>query len=193
MIQSYKKQVVQNPNFPLYWEWKSAIPDYLIQCLEHEIKDLPRTRGGTFANPSGEMRDSVRNTDVMMFDPIHWFSGILFNLALASNIQSEWNMSILAPESLQIAFYGTEQHYAWHQDSITMSRDEIIRKLSVVCMLSDSSDYEGGKFELDECGEINLQKGDVIVFPSFMKHRVTPVTSGIRKTAVIWVSGYRSW
>ena len=34
-----------------------------------------------------------------------------------------------------------------------------------------------------------LEKGSVIVFPSFHRHRVTPVTSGIRHSLVTWVEG----
>ena len=36
---------------------------------------------------------------------------------------------------------------------------------------------------------ISKIRGLVCGFPSFRLHRVTPVTSGIRKTIVIWVSG----
>jgi len=34
-----------------------------------------------------------------------------------------------------------------------------------------------------------MKKGDIIVFPSFMVHRVKPVTKGTRKSIVIWVLG----
>lgn len=178
------------------WYWKRAVPDYVIQCLEHELKDIPLHKGGTYSNPGGPGIDQdteIRNSDVAMFDATHWFSGILFNLALASNIQAEWNFSILGPEIMQIASYGPEQHYTWHPDSDMLLKERIIRKLSVICMLSDSSEYAGGALELDTYGEIKLERGDVLVFPSFLKHRVVPVTEGLRKTAVIWVSGYRSW
>ena len=33
------------------------------------------------------------------------------------------------------------------------------------------------------------KKGAAIIFPSFYLHRVTPVTSGIRKSFVLWVGG----
>lgn len=197
MIQNFKKKEI--PHVPLYapyWYWQKAIPDYVIQCLEHELKDIPTHKGGIYSNPGapGKEQDySIRNSDVVMFDSIHWFSGILFNIALSSNIQSEWNFSILGPEILQISSYGPEQHYIMHEDCEMLLKDEISRKLSVICMLSDSNDYSGGSFEFEKYGEVKLERGDVIVFPSFLKHKVLPVTQGLRKTAVIWVSGYRSW
>jgi PKHD-type hydroxylase len=33
------------------------------------------------------------------------------------------------------------------------------------------------------------KKGAVVLFPSFILHRVTPVTSGLRRSAVLWVGG----
>ena len=33
------------------------------------------------------------------------------------------------------------------------------------------------------------KKGTVLVFPSFMRHKVEPVTKGIRKSLVAWIEG----
>ncbi len=186
---------VKNPVLPLYWYWQDAIPEYLIQCLVEETKYVGLEKATTFGamNRKVSQDTAVRDTDIMVFDPIHWFSGILFNMALSSNGQAGWNFSVMGPEALQIAHYQPGQHYTWHPDSILLSTNSIIRKLTVISMLSGKDEYSGGKLELEDVGEVPLEKGDVIVFPSFIKHRVTPVESGLRKTAVIWVSGYRSW
>jgi PKHD-type hydroxylase len=76
-----------------------------------------------------------------------------------------------------------------------------IRKLSVTVSLSDSNDYKGGELEFDfrngehgkisnivECKEIK-SKGSLVVFPSFVWHRVKPVTKGTRYSLVIWHCG----
>ncbi len=73
-----------------------------------------------------------------------------------------------------------------------------IRKLSVTVSLNDSSEYEGGNLEFDlgphrkdryfRCNEIG-PKGSVIVFPSFIPHRVLPVTKGTRYSLVCWSLG----
>ena len=61
--------------------------------------------------------------------------------------------------------------------------------------LSNPSEYEGGVFELTDADftkqdKFNLkQKGSVLIFPSFIKHRVTPVTKGERKSLVGWIEG----
>jgi len=36
---------------------------------------------------------------------------------------------------------------------------------------------------------MDKQQGKLIMFPSFVQHRVTPVTKGERNSLVIWVTG----
>ena len=83
-----------------------------------------------------------------------------------------------------------------------MNLKNMHRKLSMSVQLSKPEDYEGGdlKFNLRGLNSSNedtimspppefKQQGSVIVFPSFHRHRVTPVTSGIRHSLVTWVEG----
>jgi PKHD-type hydroxylase len=94
-------------------------------------------------------------------------------------------------ESLQYTVYSEEDEgcYDWHRD---LGSQTAPRKLSAVVQLSDPDDYEGGDLELmtsktpdvvDRCA------GRGVVFPSFVLHRVTPVTKGVRKTLVAWACG----
>ncbi len=65
-----------------------------------------------------------------------------------------------------------------------------IRKLSVVILLSDN--FEGGDFELisgDEPIKLEMKKGKLFLFPSFILHRVKPITKGERNSLVAWVTG----
>jgi PKHD-type hydroxylase len=52
-------------------------------------------------------------------------------------------------------------------------------------------DFEGGDFStfLSKEQNIPLKKGEILIFPSFIVHSVKPVTKGIRKSLVIWVTG----
>ena len=72
---------------------------------------------------------------------------------------------------------------------------ELIRKLSFSMQLSGPDDYEGGnlQFQLDngECIFAPRQKGAVILFDSRLRHRVLPITKGIRKSLVGWCNGPR--
>ena len=86
-------------------------------------------------------------------------------------------------------------HYDWHEDIFWESDSVLDRKLSMVIQLSDPSDYEGGDLEFqwhDIPAKEDLRKrGTIVVFPSFLKHRVTPVTNGIRHSMVSWMEGPR--
>jgi len=84
--------------------------------------------------------------------------------------------------------------YDWHCDTFWANPTAYDRKLSIVIQLSDSDDYEGGDFEIDhQYAQLPVDqvraKGTVIVFPSFLNHRVTPVTKGERRSLVSWVQG----
>ena len=93
-------------------------------------------------------------------------------------------------ELIQYTVYNSNDlgHYDWHID---MGPHKARRKISIVCQLSDPSEYEGGELQFNT-GQITIaekQKGTVILFPSYLLHRVTPVTKGIRRSLVIWVEG----
>ena len=97
-------------------------------------------------------------------------------------------------EPMQLGIYTAEDkgHYDWHIDLIK-DNNTAPRKLSMVLMLSDPSEFEGGelllKSDRDIPSKLEMVKGRAWFFPSYMLHKVTPVTKGIRKTLVLWVGG----
>lgn len=125
-----------------------------------------------------------------------------------ANIQAKWNFDWDYTEDSQFTKYKLNQHYDWHCDSWpqpydcpeNLNKHNKIRKLSAVCTLSDKSEYEGGELEFQfrggddptptqVCKEI-MPKGSIVVFPSFVWHRVKPVLSGERYSLVIWNLGH---
>jgi len=88
-----------------------------------------------------------------------------------------------------------EGFYDWHNDVMWESPDCGHRKLSMVIQLSDPSEYEGGDLEIQPLHReppdptVLRKQGNVIVFPSFLMHRVTPVTKGTRYSLVAWMEG----
>jgi len=79
-------------------------------------------------------------------------------------------------------------HYDWHLDAKPHGK---VRKLSMTLQLSSPDTYEGGDLEVSDGDSIPLPKdrGTVCCFPSWLSHRVTPVTEGTRYSLVSWVSG----
>lgn len=89
-------------------------------------------------------------------------------------------------EGFQFARYDVSDHYRWHVD--LGANERMRRKLSISVLLND--DYEGGTLEFFPSGFAPpVRKGVVAVFPSFMVHRVAPVTKGTRYSLVSWVAG----
>lgn len=116
----------------------------------------------------------IANYDLFLYD-IEAIDGLQFTRYNGNNIENP-------------------DHYTWHIDANVCGYRKYDRKISGVLMLSDSHDYVGGELQIDLNGSFNatkmdLQKGDLLFFDSNRTHRVTPVTSGIRKTLVFWVSG----
>jgi PKHD-type hydroxylase len=97
------------------------------------------------------------------------------------------------PEQIQYTeYYDHEKgHYDWHMDTGHGNLSQ--RKISVTVQLSDGDEYEGGDLQLWPGGTYPLVaprgKGNVVIFPSFLMHRVTPVTRGTRKSFVLWLGG----
>lgn len=92
-------------------------------------------------------------------------------------------------DELQFTTYRTGDRIDWHLDTGTGQTST--RKLSLTVQLSDGNDYRGGNLEF--AGRADLDdargRGTVIFFPSFLAHRVTPVTSGSRFSLVAWAHG----
>ena len=121
----------------------------------------------------------------------------------AANEQAGWKYNIIAAEDCQITRYTKDGFYSWHKDGIGSHNDvhnepdsnEFLhgntRKLSMTIVLN--SNFEGGDFEmlgLDDENKIpKLEEGSIIVFPSFMEHRIIPVTRGTRYSLVAWFVG----
>jgi PKHD-type hydroxylase len=64
--------------------------------------------------------------------------------------------------------------------------------LSLTIQLTDPSRYEGCELQFNVGTQIISTpkgRGVVVAFPSYMIHRVTPITSGVRKAIVAWVTG----
>ena len=94
-------------------------------------------------------------------------------------------------EAPQYSEYFKDGHYSWHPDSeMNGVNNAVIRKISMTLLLNDPSEYEGGDFEILEQGKkIPLKRGDAVFFASFLVHRVTPVTKGVRQSLVQWFTG----
>jgi PKHD-type hydroxylase len=114
-------------------------------------------------------------------------------MALRANANG-FGFDIAGFSELQFTEYDAEDSggYDWHEDLNWKADGMFQRKMSMVIQLSDKDSYTGGKLMLHHdplpAGTFENQ-GDVIFFPSFNRHCVTPVKLGKRYSLVTWFIG----
>jgi len=200
-----------------YWYFQSVIPNRICDEIIKYAKSIQdeQARTGGFNEikklNQKQIKDLKRKRDsnvVWMSD--RWIYKEIQPYIHHANANAGWNFDWDYSEACQYTKYEKGQFYDWHCDSwdkpyIKQQGDPLhgkIRKLSVTVTLSDPKEYKGGELEFDfrqndpdkprktvKCKEI-LPKGSLVVFPSFVWHRVCPVKSGERKSLVIWNLGW---
>jgi PKHD-type hydroxylase len=151
----------------------------------------PATVYGGVVNPAFRSADVV---GIPLSPETAWIFGRAAAAAVVVN-QQFWGFDLagITQPSLQLVRYRVGQHHAWHRDGC----DGVFctRKLSITVQLCGSAEFEGGElqfFDREEPTRIppaQLVEGTIIVFPSYLLHRVTPVTRGERVALVVWIEG----
>ena len=98
--------------------------------------------------------------------------------------------NIQITEEAQVSSYSKGQFYEWHTDTRTnMQEEPPVRKLSMTLLLNDPSEFEGGNLEIANNEFVPMKQGHATIFASFLQHRVSPITRGVRKSLVMWFGG----
>jgi len=171
-----------------YWLYESAISKEQCNLILSETDWNVKHTGEFMRDGQSVSNEDIRETSVT-FVPPHSVVGCILNTHLININTYQWNYDITRIQDVQIGHYTKGGHYDWHIDTTIPDEHNMQRKLSGVLMLSDPSEYEGGVLEIKDVEMPLLKQGTLIVFPSFMKHRVTKVTKGNRFTAVAWAVG----
>ena len=134
----------------------------------------------------GEIDQKARITDIYWEELLSPIGCVVQSYIVEAN--KNWGYDIQRLEKVQMSQYQQGGHYGWHMDSKVPVNNEQ-RKLSISILLNDN--FEGGGLEIESNKDENVLKyqGDIVVFPSFLQHRVLPVTAGTRYTAVSWAYG----
>ena len=154
--------------------------DVIIELSKKQDSQDGITQGG-----DANLRDSQIKW-INSSDDSAWLYAKLQQIAGAANKFYQFNIHQL--ESIQLAEYSNGGHYGWHRD-LGAGRQSM-RKFSISVQLSDEGSYEGGALEFFSI-PVNVPKarGSVVIFPSYISHRVNPVTHGTRLSLVTWVLG----
>jgi|TARA_Y100001951_G_C11284389_1_gene267614 PKHD-type hydroxylase len=157
------------------------------------------TRGTTIGGNINDKRKSdVFLYDIWKLDLPDFQKVVIYKIKEIFTTENKRYHYDLDYSSINIQFtrYKVDEFYEWHTDDafiFTHKKHNNVRKLSVMCPLN-AGEYEGGELQLkldyqEEPRNINIEPGDIIVFPSFTLHRILPITSNIRYSLVAWISG----
>ncbi len=173
-----------------------------LTIIENYCKSLPLIAGGSpdGDKPNEKDEEKFRVSSVGFHsanDPKLKFVFEKFNGVFEYVNSMFYNFDINGYDYFQYAEYDAKEsgRYNWHMDLglDNLSEDAYsTRKLSMSMLLNTPGvDFEGGDFQTFFAKELNvpLKRGQILIFPSFIVHRVKPVTKGIRKSLVIWVTG----
>jgi PKHD-type hydroxylase len=182
-----------SPNLP-YACWQGAFTDSEVDRIEAHGDDLAHDKAGVFFRDIDEEYREIRITHTAWIKPspeTKWIYDRMQAVIRSLN-DRVWQFDITGfSEDFQYTIYqGSEGgHYDWHVDQGDLGKR---RKLSLSLQLSDPSSYDGCDLQFHAATQIDTaprNRGALIAFPSYVLHRVTPITRGIRKSVVAWITG----
>jgi PKHD-type hydroxylase len=162
-------------------------------------RDISATTSNQALIGAGQENPDIRRSKLAWFnlnEETTWLYDKLGYVVRQVNGQYfQFNLTGFAEPFQYTVYNGTERsHYDWHMDKGYADNGAAPRKLSLVLMLSDPDEYEGGELELmtgPQPSKVANTQGLIHLFPSWVLHRVTPVTKGTRRSLVVWVCGPR--
>ena len=192
-------QIAQGLNTQIYWHHflnNHDIDRIVEYCESFELQN------STVSQDNPNINKAIRISQVSFHnrnDDNGWiFDQLNFGIEDINN--KFFNFDLYGYDYFQYSQYKAEEagKYDFHMDIFTNEeslKTSLTRKLSLVLLLSEPGiDFEGGEFQINTSAEskletLEMRKGTLIAFPSFIIHRVLPVTKGIRKSLVLWVEG----
>jgi len=148
-------------------------------------------KGGIHNNEGKVTKDSkIRSVDVYPIydtEDMRWLYEIIYETVLTYN-NNYFCFDILGIfHDLQLLKYNKGDLYDYHFDLAEGEYSN--RKLGVTILLSN--DFEGGELIINtgQPHTIELGLGDMVLFPSYVLHKIKPITKGERWALVTWIQG----
>lgn len=200
MFYSLDAHVIENfsvPQMPLFTFWDDGFTSSELDEIDAMFEKNKGKEFKAYVGSTNKKYDgATRETDISFeyFNPdSEWMYHKIVKIVKTLNTQY-YNFDIRSAEPTQFGTYKASNggHFDWHMDAQTDIVTNNMRKLSIILFMSDPTTYEGGKFQIfvgSKEVDIDTRRGMLLMFPSYLVHRVTPITKGIRRTVVTWCSG----
>lgn len=177
-----------------YYYYTKGFNDNELNKIYKDVATLDFVQASTI--DATEVNKQIRSSSVKWIPKNQqwvWLYEKLMNMAIeANNTLWKFNLYTILDDIQYTEYYASEGgHYTWHQDFGPGGPS--LRKVSITVQLAGPDEYEGGDLEYWQGGldviKAPKDRGVVFIFPSYMMHRVTPVTKGTRRSFVLWVGG----
>jgi len=169
--------------------WQSALSKQQIIKILNLVDNNSLFSAPVFS--SNKSIQKKRNSKICWINQ-SWVQELLWEYILEANNKT-FHVDVINKSEIQYTEYRSDEggKYDWHHDVNWNGQDGLDRKLSISIQLSDKLDYKGGDFEFEEINSSMDFKciGTIIIFPSYLRHRITKVTSGTRRSLVAWFYG----
>ena len=192
----YENKIITEP------KWKSWIvqtttplftPDQCRQIIEAGRRQPPQQAKVGMGKPEGG-KDTKKRVTTISWIPFkemqHMYQDL--NKFIQKCNENHFGFGdIRITEQAQFTEYPEGGFYDWHVDNdVNCQHEPPVRKISMTCLLSPESEFEGGDLELMAEDKVaKLKQGHAVFFASFIRHRVKPVIRGNRKSLVMWFGG----
>ena len=182
-----EEREVRDAIFEKYYIVDDLYDEVEIKNIEKSIEHISYVQADTVSNdPDDDYR--VSSVKWIPFENDWIYERIWEHSNIANN--ELWGFDVIGfKDSAQFTKYTAPTgKYDFHLDINGEGINH--RKISIICPLND--DFEGGGVEFKtgrDTHALSLKKGQAVIFPSFFLHRVLPITKGVRKSLVQWVSG----
>lgn len=173
-------------SWPRQIVFEAAFDRRRIEDIHRLVAGLPVSTGDqTVQDPR------VRYAEARWLQPhpaTQWISDLLSEMFHIANRAFAYAIEGFREPLLHVT-YPVGGHFSWHTD--TGYGPMATRKLSASVLLCEPESFEGGRLEFCPGGALRNghAMGTAVVFPSYMAHRVTPVTRGKRVALVAWMHG----
>jgi PKHD-type hydroxylase len=177
-----------------YYFFKNGFSREEIDSINEMAEQVAPSIAGIASGAEGSALEQTRKSIVRWLPQSEewgWVYERLMEMITEAN-DALWGFDLYSiPDSIQHTIYPANGgHYNWHMD---IGPNELsVRKVSLTIQMSEDDEYTGGELQLLKGANPENAprgKGCVVIFPSYLLHRVTPVETGTRKSMVLWVGG----
>lgn len=175
-----------------YFVWENGFDDPSLHEYIENLSDewIPAVVG------DGEVQSKIRK-HLTQDVPYNINTRALFE-GLRKPVESvnfyHYNFVLWSMDVIQVCKFEKGDMYVMHNDRSAL-KDRSERKFTVLASVTDNAQYKGGKIVLSPSGsskhkvEVMLNKGDMLILPSWVPYEIKPIEDGTAKFLLTWVYG----